>query len=273
MAASVYVVIVTHNSAKELGLCLAHLQKQTVPIKALIIVDSGSVDTTYLDTLHPLSGMKIIKKDNVGFSRANNFGYREIPADKDGIIVFLNPDTFLTADYLEQAINVLNENPRAAAISGKLLGYDLKNLQPTGKIDSTGIFKRWYGRWYDRGQGQPDQGQYDLISLPPALCGALICCRIKALLPFDGDVFDSDFFLYKEDIELCLRLKSMGWTLIYDPRLIAYHCRGWAGNRRKMSYEMRLMSARNELLLYQKHPGPAMAWAWLKYFLVKVLHV
>jgi GT2 family glycosyltransferase len=97
-----------------------------------------------------------------------------------------------------------------------------------------------------------------------------MCCRLRALHQFKGNVFDPDFFLYKEDIELCLRLRASGWTLVYDPRLIAHHCRGWAGNRQKMSYELRLMAARNEVLLYRKHPGPAMAWALLKLFLVQV---
>jgi N-acetylglucosaminyl-diphospho-decaprenol L-rhamnosyltransferase len=273
MAIPVYVIIVTHNSAEELDVCLVHLEKQTIPIKGLAIVDSGSTDPHSLDDIYQLAGMKTIKTENVGFSKANNIGFKQIVADREGMVVFMNPDTFLPPDYLAQAINVLNENPGAAVVSGKLLGYDLKNMKPTGMIDSTGIFRHWYGRWYDRGQGQNDRGQYDLIAAPPALCGALMCCRLKALEPFHGDVFDPDFFLYKEDIELCLRLRSAGWTLVYDPRLIAHHCRGWAKKRQKMSYDLRLMAARNEVLLYRKHPAPTMVWALLKLFLVRIFHL
>jgi len=273
MAIPIYVIIVTHNSAEELKICLAHLEKQTVPLKGLAIVDSGSADPHSLDDIHPLPVMKIIKTDNVGFSQANNIGFKEIIVDQEGMVVFMNPDTFLPPDYLAQAVNVLNENPGAAVVSGKLLGYDLKNMKPSGTIDSAGIFRRWYGRWYDRGQGHKDLGQYDLIAAPSALCGALMCCRLRALHPFNGKVFDPDFFLYKEDIELCLRLRASGWTLVYDPRLIAHHCRGWNRNRQKMGYELRLMAARNEVLLYRKHPGPAMAWAVLKLFLVQICHL
>jgi GT2 family glycosyltransferase len=269
MAIPIYVVIVTHNSADELDLCLGHLEKQTVPIKGLAIVDSGSTDTQYLDGVSQVVATKIIKMENVGFSRANNIGFKEIVADREGMIVFLNPDTFLPPDFLAQAVNVMNENPGAAMVSGKLLGYDLESMKPTGKIDSTGIFKRWYGRWYDRGQGQKDRGQYDLIAAPPALCGALLCCRLSALAQFNGDVFDPEFFLYKEDIELSLRLRAAGWALVYDPRLTVYHCRGWAKKRLKMSYRLRLMAAENEVLLYRKHPGPAMVWALLKLISVK----
>lgn len=273
MALPIYVVIVTHNSTEELNVCLAHLEKQSIQIKGLAIVDSGSTDPQALDGLHPLPGMKIIKTENIGFSQANNIGFKEIVADREGMVVFLNPDTFLPSDYLAQAVNVLNENPGAAVVSGKLLGYDLKSMKPSGLIDSAGIFRRWYGRWYDRGQGEKDRGQYDLIAAPLALCGALLCCRLRALQPFNGNVFDPDFFLYKEDIELCLRLRAGGWKIVYDPRLVAHHCRGWAKNRQKMSYDLRLMAAKNEVLLYRKHPGPFMLWALLKLFLVQIFRL
>jgi len=270
MAIPVYVVIVTHNSAEELAVCLSHLEKQTVPIKGLAIVDSGSNDPDYLDSIQQSPGIKLIKTGNVGFSQANNIGFKEIVEDRDGMVIFMNPDTFLSQDFIAQAVNVLNENPGSAVVSGKLLGYDMKSMKPSGTIDSTGIFRRWYGRWYDRGQGQKDQGQYDLIAAPPAICGALMCCRLKALLPFKGTIFDPDFFLYKEDIELCLRLRAGGWTLVYDPRLLAYHCRGWKKQRNTVPYQLRLMAASNEVLLYRKHPDMAMAWALLKLFMVKV---
>ena len=274
MAIPVYVIIVTHNSAAELDVCLAHLEKQTVPIKGVSIVDSGSTDPHYLDDLpYHFAEIKITKTENVGFSRANNIGFQEIVPGREGMVVFMNPDTFLSTDFLAQAINVLHENPGAAIVSGKLLGYDLQSMKPTGLIDSTGIFRWWYGRWYDRGQGQKDKGQYELIAAPPALCGALMCCRLKALLPFKGDIFDADFFLYKEDIELCLRLKAAGWSLVYDPRLIAYHCRGWARKRQKVGFNLRLMSAENEVLLYRKHPGPMVVWALVKYFMVRIFHL
>ncbi|MFH0783684.1 MAG: glycosyltransferase family 2 protein [Pseudomonadota bacterium] len=273
MAIPVYVIIVTHNSDEELDICLTHLEKQTIPIKELVIVDSGSTDPHSLESMPRVVGTKIVKTKNVGFSQANNIGFKEIVTDRQGMVVFMNPDTFLPPDYLAQAVNVLNENPGAAVVSGKLLGYDLQKMKPSGLIDSTGIFRRWYGRWYDRGQGEKDYGQYDLIAAPPAICGALMCCRIKALHPYKGDVFDPDFFLYKEDIELCFRLKAAGWALVYDPRLIAYHCRGWARKRQKVRYELRLIAARNEVLLYRKHPGPAMAWAMLKLILVKVFRL
>ncbi|MGW8194187.1 MAG: glycosyltransferase family 2 protein [Desulforhopalus sp.] len=268
MAIAVHIVIVTHNSARELPLCLEHLVRQSLPISSLVIVDSGSDDPRYLDSvIHP-SLIAVIKVDNIGFSRANNLGYDALPSPLGGMVIFLNPDTFLPPDYLGRAVDALRANPGAAIVSGLLLGFDPAAGKPTGRIDSAGIFRRWYGRWYDRGQGEVEKKHYDLIEAVPAVCGALLCCRVEALLPFRSEIFDPDFFLYKEDIELCLRLRNNGWTLIYDPHLVAYHCRGWK-RRRSIPYSQKIAAAKSELLLYKKHPSPYIVWAFLKFLLVR----
>jgi GT2 family glycosyltransferase len=266
----IQVIVVTHNSSAELPTCLAHLERQSVPLDSLTVVDSGSAERSYLEQLPHRSRTKLILAENIGYGRGNNLGYQAI-APAGGMVVFLNPDTFLPPDYLAQALAVMQENPNAAVISGKLLGFDPARMAPTGTIDSTGIFRNWYGRWYDRGQGEPDRGQYPLIELVPAVCGALLCCRAEALEQLPGEVFDPDFFLYKEDLELSLRLRAAGWQLIYDPRLVAYHCRGWKKQRREIPYHLRLTAARNELLLYRKHPSPYIGWAWLKASIVRWL--
>ncbi len=269
----VHIIVVTHNSASELKVCLDHLAKQTIPTSSLIIVDSGSDDHSYLDEIKCPLVTKVIKTSNIGFSRANNIGFREISPQVNGTVLFLNPDTFLPPTYISLAVNVLEENPEAAIVSGKLLGFDLDTKRPTGMLDSAGIFRAWYGRWYDRGQGEEDFDQYPLREAVPAVCGALMCCRLDALLPFDGHIFDPDFFLYKEDIELSLRLRAGGWKLVYDPRLVAYHCRGWDSKRTNIPYPLRLGAAENELLMYRKHPSPYILWALIKFLLVKIFRL
>jgi N-acetylglucosaminyl-diphospho-decaprenol L-rhamnosyltransferase len=266
----IHVIVVTHNSSGELPTCLAHLDRQSIPVDSLTVVDSGSSERSYLEQLPRRSRTELILAENIGYGRGNNLGYQAI-APAGGMVVFLNPDTFLPPDYLAQALAVMQENPTAAVISGKLLGFDPATMAPTGTIDSTGIFRSWYGRWYDRGQGEPDRGQYQLNEPVPAVCGALFCCRAKALEQLPGQIFDPDFFLYKEDIELSLRLRAAGWQVIYAPRLVAYHCRGWKKQRREIPYHLRLTAAENELLLYQKHPSPYICWAWLKAFIVRWL--
>ncbi|MBW1636084.1 MAG: glycosyltransferase family 2 protein [Deltaproteobacteria bacterium] len=272
MERAVYIIIVTHDSADVLPTCLEHLSAQSSPPTSIIIVDSGSPDSRYLDSFADRAGTTLVRSDNMGFSRANNLGYKEI-AGREGIVVFLNPDTFLPPDYIAQAIDILEENHAAAIVSGKLLGFDIEKGAATGKIDSTGIFRKWYGRWYDRGKGEDDSNRYNSAEEIPAVCGALMICRMDSLQKYNCEVFDSDFFLYKEDIELSLRLRRDGWKLLYDPRLVAFHCRGWQNKRKKMGFSLRLTAAENELLLYRKNPSPYVLWALLKYISVAVFRL
>lgn len=268
----VHVIIVTHNSSDVLQLCVNHLNAQTHSVSSITIVDSGSHDSRYIDCVDCLWPLYVIKESNIGFGRSNNLGFQEVQ-DKEGAVVFLNPDTFLPPDFLSDALRRLMDHPSVAILSGKLLGFDLDTMQGTGRIDSTGIFRRWYGRWYDRGQGKDDQGQYPGEELVPALCGALMVCRIEAFKEDCGKAFDPDFFLYKEDIELSIRLRKRGWGLLYCPQLKASHCRGWSKKRQTVPYDLRIMAAKNEVLLYKKHPSMYMLWALVKLFLVKSFHI
>lgn len=272
MSQTVSVIIVTHNSASYLERCLQSLVMQSVKPTEIIVVDSGSDDISYLHTLNEKYSFRLKVESNIGFSRANNAGVSALVKRVEHIL-FLNPDVFLPVPFIQSALIFSQENPLVGIISGKLMGYNLKDDKPSGRIDSTGVQRKVYGRWVDRGQGEVDLGQYDSPKEMNALCGALLFCKQEALRSLQVPVFDPNFFLYKEDIELCLRMRKKGWKLLYQPELTAYHCRGWQGERMSMSYFLRKTAAQSEILLYRKHPSPYMAWAMLKYLLVTVFRM
>ncbi|OQX20305.1 MAG: hypothetical protein BWK76_01645 [Desulfobulbaceae bacterium A2] len=263
------VVLVTHNSEDVLPRCLEALEQQQPEPAVIYLVDSGSSSLKYLEAEARRPRLHIILRENIGFARANNLACALLAPEIEQVL-FLNPDAFPAPDFLAAAAALLAAEPKAGAVSGKLLGFDAGTGQPTGLIDSSGVTRLWYGRWIDRGQGEPEGGRYSRMQEMPALCGACFCCRRSALeevrLP-GGHVFDPAFFLYKEDIELSLRLRRRGWRLLYDPVLRAWHCRGWQG--RTMSLPLRRMAAVNEIRLYLRHPSPYMLWALAKYLLVR----
>jgi GT2 family glycosyltransferase len=268
------VVIVTHNSQRELGSCLTSIEEQTVKPGAIVIVDSGSTDIAYLQPHCDGERITSFLEKNIGFSRANNLGFQSIDQSAD-FVLFLNPDAFPEQDSINLALDFLTQNEDVGCVSGRLLGFDCGRGRATGAIDSTGIFRKWYGRWYDRGQGESDNGRYAVQEDIPAACGAFLFCRKEMLDQValaEGIVFDPDFFLYKEDIELCLRIRKSHWRIVYLPDLLVYHCRGWQ-NRQQIPHQQRLTAAASELLLYQKHPSPYVLWALTKYVLVRWLQV
>jgi GT2 family glycosyltransferase len=279
MSSNYSVVIVTHNSQKHIHKCLAALEAQTCQPARIVISDSGSQTLDYLQSYSTQPHITLITNPkDIGFCRGNNAAVPHI-APESAFVLFLNPDCFLTPTFAEQALDILNEpiHARVGALSGPLYGYDIDTDMPTGRYDSTGIFRTWYGHWYDRGQGQPiDPTLYQTLEEVPALCGALMFCRRQAIQDVvlrQTDVWDSTFYMYKDDIDLCIRMRRKGWKLLYSPSCIAYHCRGWQVNRRKMQRAYRLMSARNEIRVNVGDCWIGLPYSVTKYLAVRLLNV
>ncbi|MBA2369873.1 MAG: glycosyltransferase family 2 protein [Candidatus Protochlamydia sp.] len=270
------VIIVTHNSQPYLATCLAHLKAQTRGPDKIIIVDSGSLDTGYLKSYAKDAKIELcLLKENIGFCQGNNIGFSHV-APETNYVLFLNPDAFLWPSFISSAISRMEniEGKNIGVLSGILLGYNLEKNAATGLIDSSGIFRSWYGKWYDRDQGKAYSETHFLNSEQvPAICGALMFCRMQAIQSVclaPNQVMDESFFMYKEDIDLSLRLRKKGWVLVFDPKLKAFHCRGWSINRAKVPRVFRLMSAKNEMRLNARLKSPYYFYSALKYFAVKL---
>jgi len=271
------VVIVTYASEKVLSLCVEALAKQTRPADKVVIVDNASPDSRYLDGIDLRSSAIIRRVVNDGFCGGNNVGF-SLTAGFD-YVLFLNPDAFLTPRFIEHALAIMEhpDNSSVGALTGTLLGFDINENRPSGRVDSTGIFRTWYGRWFDRSQGSDvanlPQIQQQLESLP-AICGALMFCRRSALsqTSLNGAVFEPRFFMYKEDIELSLRLRKAGWRLLYAPRLSGYHCRGWQG-RARMSARAKFLSTRNEVRVAWRYERGALLYALAKFLVVTLVEI
>jgi len=273
-ALNVAVIIVTYNSGLVLKRCIDSLMKQSRRPDTVIVVDNCSSDASYLDFLKEIPNCQLLKLPrNEGFCGGNNRGFAIARGYE--YILFLNPDAFLAKRFIEEATCIMNDpvNSRVGALSGALLGFDVAEDRPTGRLDSTGIFQTWYGKWYDRGQGAAyptgDQESARLESVP-ALCGALMFCRPRALEEVTirrTEIFDSTFFMYKEDIDLSLRLRRRGWIVAYCAYLHCHHARGWAG-RSAMAPFSKYLSARNELRICLRNRARGFAYSSIKFLYV-----
>jgi len=275
------VIIVTYNSEKYIDYCIDCLGKQTCSPFQIIVVDTGSKDRGYLQSCQKMSRVPLeihfAEKDS-GFCRGNNVGWQHCAAEAE-YVLFLNPDAFLLPTFIEDAIAAMQlaDNQNCGALTGQLLGYDIESGRPTGLYDSTGIFHKWWGKWFDRDQGLPiDSNKYQQSEEVDAICGAVYFCRksaLEAVVLRGTEIFDSSFYMYKEDIDLSLRLKQKHWKLLFVPQLQVYHCRGWSRNRKSMAKQVRLISASNEWTLHQRLGSPiGICYSSLKYLMVKYLN-
>lgn len=274
--AKVSVIIVTHNSEKHVDKCMDCLRAQAKQPSQIILVDSGSSNCDYLQKYTSQNGVEILTGgSDIGFCRGNNLGLSKVAPDCD-FLFFLNPDAFVTPTFIQKAVDFMEkeENTHCGALTGTTLGYCIESDRPTGLYDSTGVFRTWWGRWYDRSQGAfLNPNAYSSPEVIPAICGAVYFCRYaaaKKVMLSHNELFDNRFYMYKEDIDLSLRLKKQRWQLMFVPEAVAFHCRGWNPNRKRMPKKMRLHSAINELRIHwrQKAPIPLL-YSLMKYCAVK----
>ncbi len=253
------VIIVTHKSAPVIGKCLAALFKHYPNEDMQVcIVDSASPELSYLQELQKAYPRVefLLENSNVGFCLGNNIGYRASQKSNSEFVLFLNPDAFITPDLLPKLIARMQQPEWAdvAVCTPLLLGYSLKEDKPSGLIDSAGIGMSSYGRFFDRGQGSSDLSAFSQSTEVEGVCGAFMLCRRAALdaVSPNGEVFDESFYMYKEDVDLSLRLRRAGGRLMLCADLAAYHCRGWLGSRAQMPRWTITQSIRNDWRVWWK---------------------
>ena len=110
--------------------------------------------------------------------------------------------------------------------TGKLLRATGTEIAPTNVIDSKGIRMTRTGRHFDIGQGEVDDARPAPRASRPeevfGVSGAAAMYRATFLrdVAIDGEVFDEDFFTYREDADLSWRGRLLGWRALYEPRAV-----------------------------------------------------
>jgi GT2 family glycosyltransferase len=245
MGRLVSVVLVTWNSGPWLRRCLDSIARQTHRDIEQIIVDNASTDDTL--SLVP----NAIRNDtNRGFSAAVNQG---IAVAKGELVQLVNPDAFLAPDYIEQVLMAFDD-PRVGMATGKLLREDGSG------IDSMGIRMTRTGRHLDitdesSGLGP---GAWEVFGVS----GAAGMYRMSFLrdVAIGGEIFDEDFFAYREDADIAWRGRLFGWRAICVPTAIAHHVRRVTPEvRRSLPPEINMHSVKNRFLLRLKNEGAYLA--------------
>ena len=254
-AASVAVTIVTYNSGRFIKRCLESVLDQQYSEVEIIVVDNCSTDGT-VDILEPFqSRCRIIYNDeNIGFAAAQN---QAIALSRSDWVLTLNPDVLLLPDFLQALVHAGNLDASVGTVCGKLLtmsaGFDFPE-KPV--VDSTGIFFTPNLRHLDRGSLEVDNGHYRQYEYVFGATAAAALYRREMIedILVDGEFFDSDFFVYREDADVAWRAQLLGWKCLYAPYARGYHVRkALPGNRRALPAEINMHSVKNRFLLRLKN--------------------
>jgi len=212
--AKISVVVVNFNGKRFLDDCLNSLYVQTYKDYEVIVVDNASRDGSVEHIRSCFPWARIVEnKVNLGSTGGNNSGIREAEGE---FIVTLNNDTRLEKDFLERLAGPMSD-PGIGMCGSKM-------VYPNGKINSTGLCLSRSGASWDRGASEEDLGQYDRQEEIFGACAGAALYRRKML--DEIGLFDEDFFIFMEDIDLTLRARCAGWRCIYVPGAVAHHLHG-----------------------------------------------
>ncbi|MDP9193649.1 MAG: glycosyltransferase family 2 protein [Acidobacteriota bacterium] len=247
----VSVVLVTWNSAQYLRRCLEGLRQQTHRTVEFIAIDNASSDDSAA-MVEPHAKTLIRNDTNRGFSAAVNQG---IAAARGTYVLLLNPDCYLEPEYIERLVAVLESSGSFGSATGMLMRAQGHDIEPTGDIDSCGIRMTRTGRHLDITARQNPSEVF-------GVSGAAAMFRMAFLrdVAIDGEIFDEDFFAYREDADLAWRGQLFGWRALFEPQAVAYHVRRVTPEaRRALPADINMHSVKNRFLLRMKNEGMHLA--------------
>ncbi len=226
------VIIVAWQSRDEIASCLESIPDRLAdrPVEIVVVDNSLNADGTgdLIRKSYPYINI-ILPERNLGFGNANNLGIRRSGGD---CILVLNPDTVCNREALEHCLTRLDEESDIGLISPKLVLADgsmdlaCRRKMPTlwdgfcrasglaGLFPRSRLFAGYNLTCLD------DDGTYDV----GAINGAFMMGR-RTVFEEVG-LFDVDFFMYGDDLDLCYRFTRAGFSVVYDGRVSITHLKG-----------------------------------------------
>src|SRR5262249_51739144 len=208
----VSVTIVTYNSGRFIKRCLESVLAQKYPCREIIVIDNNSSDGT-VDILEQFEDRcsVVYNSENIGFAAAQN---QAIGLSAGEWVLTLNPDVLLLPGFIQSLVDAGETEPKVGTVCGKLLAMTATFDIPAKPIvDSTGIYFNPMLRHLDRGSQEVDNGHYlkHEYVFGATAAAALYRRRMIEDIAFDGEFFDSDFFVYREDADVAWRAQLRGW--------------------------------------------------------------
>lgn len=276
------IIIVNYNTKEFLKRCITSILESVKDVSyEIIVVDNASSDGSVDSIKYYVSSIKykniriIANKENVGFSKANNQGIKIMQKNK--YVLFLNPDTIMQKQTIEEMIKFMDENKDAGAATCKI-------VLPNGEIDDAshrGFPTPWNSFSHFSGLEKlfPTSRLFTGYSLGfldlnkihkiDVLAGAFMLVRRVA--GKQAGWWDEDYFFYGEDIDFCYQLRGKGWKIYYVPTFSITHYKGVSGGIKKVSNEIttasdetrkRTTSARFNAMriFYNKHYKDKYPW-------------
>jgi len=244
----VAVVILNWNGLHFLKQFLPGVVEHSRDLASVWVIDNGSTDDSvaYIKGNHP-DVLLQINAANYGFAKGYNEGLKHIAAD---IYVLLNSDVEVSAGWISPVITYMTE-ANLVACQPKIKDFYRKTwFEHAG---ATGGFIDRFGFVFCAGRifnsFEEDHGQYNTNKEVFWASGAALFIRAEAYHAVGG--LDEDFFAHMEEIDLCWRLKNLGFAIGACGESEVYHMGG--GTLDKLNPFKTYLNFRNNLFILIKN--------------------
>ncbi len=252
------VVLLNWNSADLTTDCLRSLLTGKVIPGDTVVVDNGSSDGSVARIRSEYPSVTVLQNDqNRGFAEANNIGIRYLLSKGVNWIWVLNNDTIVDSACLEHLLEEADDQQRPMILGARIHYYDHPEViwYAGGAIAAATLQARHIT---DARLGIERTVPVEFVTG---------CSMFGNRAAFERFLFDPRYFAYCEDVELCLRFRKGGGTLLYVPRAVIRH--RIAATAKKMSSGSqagRVSSiqhyylSRNQILLIRQHAASPLNW-------------
>ena len=277
----VSLLIVSFNTREILRECLQSVSTETAHLRAeILVVDNASTDGSPDMVADEFPAVRLLRSaTNLGFGAANNLAMAQASGK---YFVLLNSDAFFAPGALALAIRHMDQTPDCGLGGCRLVGRD-GSWQPSSRcfhsvtrdaVVLTGLAAKYpkskFFGGFDRTWA--DHNQPAVVDWVP---GAFSILRPEALLKVGW--FDPAFFLYYEEVDLCLRFRRAGIPIWYWPDIEVIHIGGESSRQLKTlefsprAAQVVLWRMRSTLLYYRKHHGTRVYLArWMEQTLYRL---
>jgi N-acetylglucosaminyl-diphospho-decaprenol L-rhamnosyltransferase len=253
------IIIINWKSAAFTSHCLASIEGTASGLKyEVIVVDNASYDGCAEMVSREFSGVVFIQSEqNLGFARANNLAFSHCHGRN---VLFLNPDTEVREGALQKLVASLDSIPDAGMVGAHLLNTD-GSLQTTCVVALPSILnqalgadhlRRAFPKW--RMWGMRPLFEASLKPVPvEAISGACMLAK-REVLEVIG-CFTSDYFMYSEDMDLCVKVAKAGRKIYYVPDALITHHAAKSSSAREESNFSSIMIHESVFHFLQLHRG------------------
>lgn len=234
----VFLIVLNWQRPSETIECLKSISKLKILDFELTVVtvDNASGDdsiekiSNYLHKQNNFKYQLIENKGNLGYAGGMNSGFKYAQKKCADFIVPINNDVRFDSNLIIELLDTAKKNPEAGVLCPKIYfekGFeyhkdrykqtDLGNViwYAGGDIDWNNV----YGS--NHGVDEIDFGQYNKVQETDFATGNCMFINAKALSLTGG--FDERYFMYLEDVDLCMRMKKLGWKIVYSPNAYMWH--------------------------------------------------